>query len=102
MALSLPVDWILFDPVFQDKELKVTLSLLVVRYTDKRADLISATDIIDETAPDKYAYIRDAFLQRREYLIHDGAPPDDTFSDDELFKDEDLFEDDLDLEKDLK
>ena len=101
-GLSVPVDWILFDPVFQDKELKVTLSLLVVRYTDKRADLISATDIIDETAPDKYAYIRDAFLQRRLYLIHDGNPPDTGLGEDELFKDEDLFKDDLDLEKDLK
>ena len=101
-GLSVPVDWILFDPVFQDRELNVTLTLLAVRYTDKRADLITATDIIDETAPDKYAYIRDAFLQRREYLIHDGAPPDPDFTEDELFKDEDLFKDDLDLEKDLK
>ena len=101
-GLSLPVDWFLFDPVFRDKELKVTLSLLVVRYTDKRADLLTATDIIDETAPDKYAYIRDAFLQRRNYLIYDGHPPDKGMSDDELFKDEDLFRDDLELEKDLK
>ena len=101
-GLAVPVDWILFDPVFQDKELKVTLSLLVVRYTDKRAGLLTATDIIDETAPDKYAYIRDAFLQRRQYLIHEGAPPDDVFNEDELFEDENLFEDDLDLEKDLK
>ena len=95
-GLALPVDWILFDPVFQDKELEVTLSLLAVRYTDKRAGLLKATNIIDETAPDKYAFIRDAFLQRREYLIHDGAVPDDEFSEDDLFKD------DLDLEKDLK
>jgi phospholipid-binding lipoprotein MlaA len=100
-GLAVPVDWILFDPVFQDRELNVTLTLLAIRYTDKRADLITATDIIDETAPDKYAYIRDAFLQRRQYLIHDGAPPDDVFNEDELFKDENLFEDDLDLEKDL-
>jgi phospholipid-binding lipoprotein MlaA len=101
-GLSVPVDWYLFDPVFRDKELEVTLSLLAIRYTDLRADLITATDIIDETAPDKYAYIRDAFLQRREYLIHDGNPPVDDFSEDELFQDENLFEDDLDLEKDLK
>lgn len=101
-GLSVPVDWLLFDPVFRDKELKVTLSLLAVRYTDLRADLITATDIIDETAPDKYAYIRDAFLQRREYLIHDGNPPEPDFTEDEFFKDENLFEDELDLEKDLK
>ena len=102
-GLSVPVDWVLFDPVFQDKELKVTLSLLVVRYTDKRAGLLHATNIIDETAPDKYAFIRDAFLQRREYLIHDGNPPDTGMSEEELFSDDDdLFKDDLDLEKDLK
>ena len=101
-GLSVPIDWFLFDPVFQDKELKVTLSLLVVRYTDKRAGLLQATNIIDETAPDKYAFIRDAFLQRRQYLIHDGNPPDTGMSEDELFNDDDLFKDDLDLEKDLK
>jgi len=101
-GLSVPVDWVLFDPVFQDKELKVTLSLLVVRYTDKRAGLLQATNIIDETAPDKYAFIRDAYLQRRQYLIHDGNPPDTGLSEEELFSDDDLFNDDLDLEKDLK
>jgi hypothetical protein len=41
-------------------------------------------------------------MQRREYLIYDGEPPDSGLSDDELFNDEDLFRDDLDLEKDLK
>lgn len=101
-GLSLPVDWFAFDPVFQDKELKVTLSLLAVRFTDKRADLLTATNIIDETAPDKYAFIRDAYMQRREYLIYDGEPPDSGISEDELFKEEDLFKDELDLEKDLK
>ena len=107
-GIAVPVDWFLFDPIFQDKELKVTLTALVIRYTDKRAGLIKAGDIIDATAPDKYAFLRDAYLQRRQYLIHDGAPPggefsdDELFSDDDLFKDEDLFKDDLDLEKDLE
>ena len=106
-GLSVPVDWILFDPVFQDRELNVTLTLLVIRYTDKRAGLLKAGDIIDATVPDKYAFMRDAFLQRRAYLIHDGNIPDPDFSEDELFEDEDLFNDeDLfedvdDLEQDL-
>ncbi len=108
-GLSVPVDWILFDPVFQDRELNVTLTALVIRYTDKRAGLLKAGDIIDATAPDKYAFLRDAFLQRRQYLIHDGAPPDDEFSEEELFEDEglfdnedDLFKDEEGLEQDLK
>jgi len=101
-GIGVPIDWILFDPVFQDKELDVIITALVIRYTDKRAGLLSATNIIDETAPDKYAFIRDAFLQRRQYLIHDGNPPETGLSDEELFGDDDLFSDDLDLEKDLK
>jgi phospholipid-binding lipoprotein MlaA len=26
---------------------------------------------------DKYTFVRDAFLQRRLYLIHDGNPPEE-------------------------
>jgi hypothetical protein len=44
--------------------------------------------------------MRDAYLQHRRNLIHDGNPPDE-LSDEELFGD-DLFKDDLDLEKDLR
>jgi phospholipid-binding lipoprotein MlaA len=60
---------------------------------DTRADLLSATNIIDETAPDPYAFIRDAWIQRRQNLVYDGDPPEE-FSDDELFED-DLFTDDI-------
>jgi phospholipid-binding lipoprotein MlaA len=28
-----------------------------------------------EEALDEYAFVRDAYLQRRQYLIHDGSPP---------------------------
>ena len=100
-GLAVPVDWFLFDPIFQDKELNVTLTALAIRYTDQRAGLLKAGDIIDATAPDKYAFLRDAYLQRRQYLIHEGAPPEGEFSEDELFSDDDLFKDDLELEEDL-
>jgi len=67
--------------------------LQTLKYVDKRADLLSASEIIEETALDPYAFIRDAWMQRRLYLIHDGNPPDD-FNEDELFED-DLFTDDI-------
>ncbi|MFV9616492.1 MAG: hypothetical protein ACNYZG_11080, partial [Gammaproteobacteria bacterium] len=63
-----------------------------------RAGLLKASNILDETVPDKYAFVRDAWTLRREYLIYDGNPPDE-FSEDELFDDEDLFNDD-ELSKD--
>ena len=89
------------DPVFDEIDGDASYAVFGLKYIDLRADLLSATNIIDETAPDKYAFLRDAYLQRRQYLIHEGAPPEDEFSDDELFSDDDLFEDDLDLEEDL-
>jgi phospholipid-binding lipoprotein MlaA len=37
--------------------------------------LLKADKIIEEAALDKYSYVRDAYLQRRQSLIHDGNPP---------------------------
>jgi len=60
-----------------------------------RADLITSTRVRDTSALDPYAFTRDAFYQRRKYLIFDGSPPlDDLFDEFEEFEDE--FEDDLD------
>lgn len=86
---GLAVDWTLFDPIFNRQTLQQTLVTLSIKYIDKRAGLIAASNIIDETTPDKYSFIRDAWLQRREFLIYDGNPPeDDAFSEDELFEDD--------------
>ncbi|HHJ36378.1 MAG TPA: VacJ family lipoprotein [Gammaproteobacteria bacterium] len=90
---GLAVDFTYFDPVITRLDTKDRLIAVGVKYTDIRAGLIKATNIIDETVPDKYAFVRDAWLSRREFLIYDGNPPDD-FSEDELFDDEDLFNDD--------
>jgi phospholipid-binding lipoprotein MlaA len=42
---------------------------------DTRADLLSATKIVDEASVDRYEFIRNAYFQQRNYLIHDGNPP---------------------------
>ena len=95
---GLAVDWTYFDPIFNRQTLKQSLVTLTIKYIDMRAGLIKASNILDDTVPDKYAFIRDAWMLRREFLIYDGNPPE-TFSEDELFDDEDLFNDD-DLQKD--
>ena len=50
-----------------------------------RANLLEATNIRDEAAVDSYSFTREAYLQRRNYLIYDGNPPaegyDDIFDD---------------------
>ncbi len=50
-------------------------SAYVVRFVDVRASLLPADKVVDEAALDKYAYIRDAYLQRRRSQIFDGNPP---------------------------
>lgn len=88
---GLAVDWTFFDPIFRRQTLEQSLVTLTIKYIDIRAGLIKSTNIIDETVPDKYAFVRDAWLLRREFLIYDGNPPDE-FSEDELFEDEGLLE----------
>jgi phospholipid-binding lipoprotein MlaA len=44
-------------------------------FVDIRASLLPADKVVEEAALDKYAYIRDAYLQRRRNQIFDGRPP---------------------------
>lgn len=59
-----------------------------LRQVDQRADLLSASKIMDEAAVDRYEFIRNAYFQQREFEVHDGAPPLDAELEKQL--DEDL------------
>src|SRR3954467_15890086 len=37
-----------------------------------RANLLGASDVLEGAALDKYSFVRNAYLQRREYLLSDG------------------------------
>lgn len=63
------------DPVARVDHVPTRNSLLVLRVVDTRADLLPADKVIEEAALDKYAYVRDGYLQRRRNLIHDGNAP---------------------------
>jgi phospholipid-binding lipoprotein MlaA len=67
----------LVDPLFSVSDHQVYWGLVGLRVVDTRADLLTATKIIEEAAVDHYAFVRDAFLQRRRNLIFDGNPPPD-------------------------
>ncbi|MEM9623084.1 MAG: VacJ family lipoprotein [Pseudomonadota bacterium] len=58
---------------------------------DLRADLLSAEALI---IGDEYLFLRDAYLQRRKFLVNDGELEDDPFADDG-FGDDDFDEDDF-------
>jgi phospholipid-binding lipoprotein MlaA len=46
-----------------------------IGYLNERAHALQAESILDQASLDRYTFIRRAYLQRREYLVHDGAPP---------------------------
>ena len=50
-------------------------TLVALRFVDVRASLLPSDKVVEEAALDKYAYVRDAYLQRRRNLIFDGSPP---------------------------
>lgn len=53
----------------------------------KRAELLSASEVLDAAAVDAYLQVREAFRQKRWNEIHDGDPPEPDFFDEELFED---------------
>lgn len=63
------------DPLSNIDHVPTRNSSLALRLIDNRADLLPADKVIEEAALDKYAYVRDGYLQRRRNLIHDGNAP---------------------------
>ncbi len=56
-------------------------ALIALRFVATRADLLEASQILETAALDPYEFVRDAYLQRRRNLVHDGNPPDDSGED---------------------
>ena len=49
--------------------------LVAARIVSARAELLAASSILETAALDRYAFVRDAYLQRRRNQIYDGKPP---------------------------
>jgi len=63
------------DPINETNPWEVRWGAIAVRAVQTRADLLDASRILEEAALDKYAFQRDAYLQRRLSLVYDGQPP---------------------------
>ncbi|MYM93837.1 MlaA family lipoprotein [Duganella vulcania] len=75
-TVALPLDikgdiWGYKEPVY------IRNTGTALRVVDQRANLLNATSLLEDAALDRYEFIRDGFLQRRESQIHpdgDDAP----------------------------
>ena len=73
------------DPVTYIKDNGDRNAFVATRIIDNRATLLSAEKVLDEASLDEYAFVRDAYLQRRQNLVYDGNPPEEDF---DVFSDE--------------
>ncbi|HEX6795240.1 MAG TPA: VacJ family lipoprotein [Casimicrobiaceae bacterium] len=46
-----------------------------IGFVDLRASALQTENVLNQAALDPYTFIRRSYLQRREYLVHDGKPP---------------------------
>lgn len=67
------------DPVYYYPDESVRHSLTALDIVDTRADLFMVEQLI---SGDRYVFLRDAYLQRREFLVNDGQVEDDFLEDD--------------------
>ena len=82
-AMTLPVDIVangkvrgqVASVVDPHHEAAFSNSAWPVSVVSERAALLDATAILDIAALDRYAFTRDAFMQRRRSLVYDGNPP---------------------------
>jgi phospholipid-binding lipoprotein MlaA len=70
---GLVVDTAVFDPLGYVDDVSARNVLYTVKFVDKRAQYLPGSDLLDEAALDPYLFMRDAFMQRRQNQINDGA-----------------------------
>ena len=53
----------------------VRIAVKSLWFIDKRADLLSASNLVEQAALDPYEFVRNAYLQKRRHDVYDGNPP---------------------------
>ena len=73
---GLAVDSLAADPLGYIDEVAARNGLLLTKFIDTRASYLPGSDLLDEAALDPYAFMRDAYMQRRNVQIYDGNVPE--------------------------
>ncbi|MEQ1602856.1 MAG: VacJ family lipoprotein [Methylophilaceae bacterium] len=81
---GLIVDSWAFDPLYYIHNVPTRTGTRFAKAIDTRAQYLPASDLLDEAALDPYAYMRDAYFQRRTSQINDGEAPALKIEDDEF------------------
>lgn len=85
-GMGLMFNYALFTPYPYIRSNPVLYSLLGLRYVDLRSQMLDTDKLLDEGL-DKYTFIREAYLQHRQYLLTGEAPAENEDKDN-LYVDE--------------
>lgn len=80
---GLVFDSALIDPLYYVDDIPARNSAIALKFVDRRSQYLPASDLLDEAALDPYAFMRDAYMQRRTNQIHDGDAPHEVWDDSE-------------------
>ncbi|HWU35309.1 MAG TPA: VacJ family lipoprotein [Methylovorus sp.] len=81
---GLVVDTMAFDPISYVDNPRTRNQARLLNLVDKRSQYLPASDLLDDAALDPYAFMRDAYLQRRANQINDHVTATDFDDDDDL------------------
>lgn len=80
-SVGLVADWYT-DPVTYIDDQWTRYGTRAVGLMDTRAQLLTASKVLEQATDDEYLFVREAYLQKRQQLIYDGnvpAPPSPAF-----------------------
>ncbi len=63
------------DPISYITPVKDSDFVYAGRFVVKRAQLLDATNLLEQAALDPYVFVRDAYMQRTRSRVYDGNPP---------------------------
>lgn len=71
------------DPIFLTRPILARNEIIVGNGIRRRANLLEQESLLETATVDRYSFLRDAYLQRRQSLVYDGNPPRPKYEDED-------------------
>jgi len=84
---ALPIDMQASPTALIDDTRAKLIGVALLQAVSTRAGLLGASRVLDDVALDKYSFLRDAYLARRQNQVYDGSPPESHDDEDDADKD---------------
>jgi phospholipid-binding lipoprotein MlaA len=82
-SIALPLD-VQVSPALAMQSNAAKAATAGLQAVNQRANLLGASNMLNDIALDRYAFVRDAYLQRRRSLVYDGDPPEEKEPEDDV------------------